>query len=109
MKLSTFLPVILALATPILSCHHFKRCWCQLDDQTYQGKEHQNIASDEHTVKACREPGTIGYDGVNNFKTCFRFKKRWPPFLGSYSIKNCNWNNQCRDAGASAGLCTQRL
>ncbi|RDI85288.1 hypothetical protein Vi05172_g4598 [Venturia inaequalis] len=109
MKLSTFLPIILALATPTFSCSYYKRCWCEMTNITYEKKEHQNVPWDEHTVTACREPGEIGYDGIHNFKTCFRYKQRFPPFLRSYSIKNCDWRNQCQDAGASTGYCVEKI
>lgn len=109
MKISTFLPAILALATPILGCAHYKTCWCQKNDQIYNGLAHQNIAWDESTVKACREPGQVIYNGKQNWKVCYRYKKRFPSFVPSYSINNCDWNDQCRKNDADAGYCTDKL
>ncbi|KAE9983081.1 hypothetical protein EG328_010318 [Venturia inaequalis] len=109
MKLSTFVPIVLVLASPTFSCSWYKRCWCQLNDQTYQGKEHQNIPWDNSTVTACTDPGEVGYDGVNNFKTCYRFKWKKPKLAGWFAIDNCKWRKECEEAGASTGYCTEKV
>lgn len=109
MKLSTLLAALLVLATPVLSCAHYKQCWCQKNNQTYNGKQNQNIPWDESTAKACREPGKVIYNGVDNFKMCYRYKNRFPAFIPSYSINNCDWNDQCKKEGADAGYCKDKL
>jgi hypothetical protein len=77
------------LASPALAYTYYKNCRCQPNDQTYLGKEYQNIASDINAVKACREPGKVADNGVDNLKLCFRYDS--PPFIGlSRAINNCN-------------------
>lgn len=73
----------------------------------YQGKIQDNVPWDEDTVKACVDPGTVGYYG-QNFKECYRYKQMFPAFIPSKAIDNCDWRNVSLASRSSDGPARQR-
>ncbi|KAK6210958.1 hypothetical protein QIS74_10222 [Colletotrichum tabaci] len=108
MKLSVICTIVALAVTSTEACAKYKHCWCERDNFMYQGKIQDNVPWDEDTVKACVDPGTVGYYG-QNFKECYRYKQMFPAFIPSKAIDNCDWRNKCISVGASTGYCRDKI
>ncbi|KAK1725316.1 hypothetical protein CaCOL14_010746 [Colletotrichum acutatum] len=108
MKLSLLATITAVAITSTEACAKYKTCWCERSNFMYEGRLQDNIPWDEDTVKACVDPGTVGYYG-QNFKECHRYKKSFFAFIPSKAINNCDWTKKCQSVGATTGYCREKI